>query len=118
MLVDYSDWTYGSLIQIFFKSPDFFPFTLQQQLTTLDFLSYCGGSLGLFLGFSFLSAVEVFYYFFLRVLFVNKRGKIGPASNEAAGKSYFKEIFDESSIHGFKNCAEKESSKIERKVNC
>lgn len=33
-----------------------------------DFLANCGGLLGVFLGFSFLSLVEIFYFFTLRYI--------------------------------------------------
>jgi hypothetical protein len=59
---------FGSHLEVFFKSPTFFPFILKQQLTFLDFVSYCGGILGLFLGFSMISIVEFVYYFTMRAL--------------------------------------------------
>lgn len=43
-----------------------------------DFIAYCGGVLGLCLGFSLLSIVEIGYYLTLRVCFVTRqKGTIG-----------------------------------------
>lgn len=55
-----------------FKEPDFFPFIIRKQFGNLDYLSYIGGSLGLLVGISLLSLVEVIYYSTLHVLFVKK----------------------------------------------
>lgn len=46
------------------------PMFRHQPFTFIDFLAQAGGLLGLFVGASFLSVVEVFYFFTLR-LFVN-----------------------------------------------
>lgn len=104
---DYNAATYAypSLTQIFFKSSSFYPSVLKQQLTTLDFVSYCGGSLGLFLGFSFLSAAEIIYYFSLRIIFkkIESNKTVGLKAVSLKGKknqSFVKEIVESSSIHG------------------
>jgi hypothetical protein len=93
------------LVEIFFKSPDFYPLVLQQQLTSLDFVSYCGGSLGLFLGFSALSAVEFVYYFTLRLLCLKRSTRKIIDSDEGEQtttkkKNYLVEFVENSSIHG------------------
>lgn len=98
-------WAYPSLIQIFFKSAQFYPSVVQKQLTTLDFVSYCGGSLGLFLGFSALSAIEIIYYFTLRLIFYNLEKKIvsicrEPSEGTSKKQNYFVEVMRNSSIHG------------------
>jgi hypothetical protein len=69
----------------------------------VDFASYCGGSLGLFLGFSVLSAVEIVYYFSLRILcFKKQKTKVGSIQIEGENKqkSYLLEAVGSSSIHG------------------
>lgn len=40
---------------------------------TVDFLANCGGLLGLFVGVSVLSIVEVFYYFILRLACIMRK---------------------------------------------
>jgi hypothetical protein len=101
---DYKNFIYSGLIEVFFKAPSFFPFLLQQQLTTLDFVSYCGGSLGLFLGFSAVSAIEIVYYLSLRIIcFKRQSNKISSSdqNNEAVKtKNYLVEFVENSSIHG------------------
>jgi hypothetical protein len=77
---------------------------LRQQLTVLDFVSYCGGSLGLFLGFSAMSAVEIVYYMTLNVVCVKRREKRVASVDEndkASNKAKFvTEFLGSSSIHG------------------
>jgi hypothetical protein len=109
--------TSGSM-QIFLKNPDFFPFVLQQQLSTLDFVCYCGGSLGLFLGFSTLSAFEIVYYFTLRILCLKtQRKKVNCAEIERIKeRNHFIEVIESSSIHGFNQTVRKNRHFIERFV--
>jgi hypothetical protein len=94
----------SSQVYIFFKNQDFFPMVIQQQLSTLDFIGYCGGSLGLFLGFSALSAVEIVYYFTLRIVLERvRRIKVDVLSGnsiENESKNYLVELLENSSIHG------------------
>lgn len=104
-----------------FKENDVFTFIRKRQFSTIDFLSSCGGILGLFAGISVLSIVELFYYFTIRIV-VNawmdwKNCKVIPiksTSVEEAPKtklkdtksvlriiqSYITFVFKESSIHG------------------
>jgi hypothetical protein len=94
---------YGSAIAIYFKSSSFFPFVYHQQLTAVDFASYCGGSLGLFLGFSVLSAVEIVYYFSVRILcFRKQQNRVISAQvdGKVKQKNYLVEAVGSSSIHG------------------
>jgi hypothetical protein len=108
----------SGLIEVFFKAPSFFPFLLQQQLTTLDFVSYCGGSLGLFLGFSAVSAIEIVYYLTLRIIcFKRQSNKISSndQNNELMRtKKYLVEFVENSSIHGCNQIAMKRRHWIER----
>jgi hypothetical protein len=107
-----------SEIEIFFKSPSFYPFILQQQLSTLDFIGYCGGSLGLFLGFSVISAVEIVYYFLLRFLIVRIHNRVEPerVNEDASQKNYLVEAVDKSTIHGFNQIFVKNRNAFERFV--
>jgi hypothetical protein len=95
---------YKASVDIFFKTPTFFPFVLRQQLTTIDFVSYCGGSLGLFLGFSAISLIEIVYYFTLRIICLKRqKAKVTDSSQTiepAKTSSYPVEIIENSSIHG------------------
>ncbi|XP_071443231.1 pickpocket protein 28-like [Hetaerina americana] len=61
-------------LSIFFKEWQFITSRRGELYGQTDFLANCGGLLGLFMGFSFLSLVEIVYFFTLR-LFNNLRGK-------------------------------------------
>jgi hypothetical protein len=110
----------GSQVLIFFKNPEFFPMIRQQQLTALDFISYCGGSLGLFLGFSVLSAVELVYFFTLRLIFKRVRSnKVECSSNQIVpktNKNYLWEFVSSSSVHGCNQILLKRRHFLERSV--
>ncbi|GBP43270.1 Pickpocket protein 28 [Eumeta japonica] len=54
-------------LEVNFKDSQFSSLTRSQLFGVTDFMANCGGLLGLFLGFSFLSIVEIFYYFTLRL---------------------------------------------------
>jgi hypothetical protein len=102
---------------VFFKSNEFFPIVLQQKLTTLAFASYCGGSLGLFLGFSILSAIEIIHYLTMRVVCNRaKRNAVSSGIEEEpeTSKNYVVEFLDSSSIHGFKQIGMQKWHFIER----
>jgi hypothetical protein len=112
---------FRSVLQVFFKASEFFPFVLRQQLTTLDFVSYCGGSLGLFLGFSALSAVEVVYYLTIRWMFLKykKRRVSSEASqDQTKSKNYMSEFMENSSIHGFNQTVKDNRHIVERFGSC
>jgi Amiloride-sensitive sodium channel len=40
---------------------------------SMDFLASCGGFSGLFMGFSILSFIEIFYYFILWIIILNRQ---------------------------------------------
>ncbi|XP_071443236.1 pickpocket protein 28-like [Hetaerina americana] len=61
-------------LSIFFKERQFTTKRRDQLYDQTDFIANCGGLLGLFMGFSFLSLVEIVYFFTFR-LFNNIRGK-------------------------------------------
>lgn len=52
---------------IAFKESDFMALQRSEMYGVTDFLANCGGLLGLFMGFSFLSLVEIFYFMTLRI---------------------------------------------------
>jgi hypothetical protein len=90
---------------------------IKQQLGNLDFVSYCGGSLGLFLGFSVLSAIEIIYYFTIRLFF--KRiwsKKVSNIVNEENRykMSYIEEFLSVSHMQGCNQLVKKERHPLER----
>ena len=50
-------------VTFFFESSNAFEFLRQSKTSWIDYISQVGGLLGLCLGFSFISAVEIFYWF-------------------------------------------------------
>jgi len=82
----------------------------KKQFNEFDFLSFVGGFLGLFAGFSALSFIELIYWFTIRVFLVNLnrlRAKVHPISQSIQNtskwlkiKDFFMSYFSESSIHG------------------
>ena len=57
-----------ALVTFFFESSTAFEFVRQPRMTTTDFISQLGGLLGLCMGFSFISAVEIVYWFVIRMV--------------------------------------------------
>lgn len=55
-------------VTIFFKEDQFITSKRSQLYGTIDFLSACGGLLGLFIGSSILSLIEIVYYVLLRII--------------------------------------------------
>ena len=56
-------------IEIFIKDPYVSMFVTEEKITEMAFVGSIGGVLGLFLGFSFISSVEVVFLVCLRPLF-------------------------------------------------
>ncbi|KAJ0178602.1 hypothetical protein K1T71_005377 [Dendrolimus kikuchii] len=56
-----------SRIVVFFQQPEFVSMRRSELFGKIDFVANCGGLLGLFLGFSVLSIVEVIYFVTLRL---------------------------------------------------
>ncbi|KAL7013324.1 hypothetical protein ACKWTF_015331 [Chironomus riparius] len=85
----------------------------KKQFNEVDFLSFVGGLLGLFAGFSALSFIEVIYWILsrLKLMILKHKNSIYPTIvhvtesnqqiNTRGTKSLIKEYFAESSIHGF-----------------
>ena len=94
----------------------------KKQFNELDFLSFVGGILGLFAGFSALSFVELIYWFAVRVFIVNRRKVITGIHPDVEHvknnskilkmKGSVKSYLDQSSVHGLVHIFE--SSKIGR----
>ena len=96
----------------------------KKQFNELDFLSFVGGILGLFAGFSALSIVELIYWFTIR-MFINNFGEISKSvhpevensqknSNSMKFNDSVMSYFKESSVHGLVHMFE--SSRIGRFV--
>ena len=94
-----------------YKSSVVNQFIRKKQFTAVNFLSFVGGILGLFAGFSALSFVELIYWFVIRVFvgkFTKINSKVHPTDDTPAKRSKFVELkeflqsyLNESSIHGF-----------------
>ena len=61
-----------SKIKIYFKKNQFVALKRSELYGLTDFLSNCGGLLGLFMGFSILSIIELLYYLSFRWICGNK----------------------------------------------
>jgi hypothetical protein len=55
-------------VSIYIKDPYVSKYITEEKITEIAFVGTIGGVLGLFLGFSFISAVEIFYIFCLKYL--------------------------------------------------
>ncbi|XP_069695430.1 pickpocket protein 28-like isoform X2 [Periplaneta americana] len=64
------------IVSIYFKDKQFITSQRSELYGTTDFLANCGGLLGLFLGFSILSLVELVYFFTLRLCCNIRRAKL------------------------------------------
>jgi hypothetical protein len=88
----------------------------KKQFNELDFLSFVGGILGLFAGFSALSFVELIYWFTIRVFVKNFRVKVTKVNPEVEDTQNepkttkitdsFLSYFNESSVHGLNHIIE------------
>lgn len=90
-------------VNIMYRNIFFNKFVRKRQFNEVDFLSFVGGLLGLFAGFSVLSAVELFYWIFKKIL-IKKTATVYPLNqkeqNSVTKFKIFKSFFDDSSIHG------------------
>ena len=55
-----------AMVTIFFENPTVFEYTREVRMTTIQYISQMGGLLGLCMGFSFISGVEILYWFTIR----------------------------------------------------
>lgn len=60
-------------LYIYFKEAQFITSKRSELYGTTDFLANCGGLLGLFMGVSLLSLVEIFYYLVIRFFRTNEK---------------------------------------------
>jgi hypothetical protein len=98
-------------LKVSFVSENVGNFIRKQQFNELDFLSYIGGLLGLFAGFSVLSFVELVYWFSIRVFLQRIRRASStvvplirvPTLSSSRLDNFGKQVknyLQESSIHG------------------
>ncbi|KAL3267548.1 hypothetical protein HHI36_011668 [Cryptolaemus montrouzieri] len=64
----YFDEYYASTIKVFYKTSHFLPIEKTELYGIVSFLSNAGGILGLFLGFSLFSVVEILYFSSIRLI--------------------------------------------------
>ena len=58
----------SGVVNFYFASPTSFQYERNERLTTIDFISQVGSLMGICIGFSFLSAVEIIFWFTLKLL--------------------------------------------------
>ncbi|XP_066996104.2 pickpocket protein 28-like [Anabrus simplex] len=90
---NYSNETYFrknmAVVHVFFRESQFTSQLKGELFGFIEFLSSTGGLLGLFLGFSFLSAAEVFYYLTLRLWCTVSRAKGTSSGTHGSYNSQF-----------------------------
>lgn len=67
-----------SRLTIYFENSDFESTERYAVFDSMDFLASCGGLLGLFMGFSILSLIEISYYFILWIALIRKPRMVEP----------------------------------------
>lgn len=55
-------------MNIYFKDAYFIPMRREEMFGAMDFIAYSGGLLGLFIGFSIVSLIEIIYFLSLRIV--------------------------------------------------
>ncbi|CAH1647309.1 unnamed protein product [Spodoptera littoralis] len=75
-----------SKLEIYFKKPRFLSMRRSELFGIIDFLANCGGLLGLFLGFSFLSLMEIVYFLTLRLCCTLKKDLEEEKNEKMQGK--------------------------------
>jgi hypothetical protein len=114
---DFSENDFGTAqFKIRFKEQQISVLKKRVQMNSVELLSFVGGLLGLFAGFSFISLVEFVYIFFLKFLCfgrlprfnlkcckntVEPDGSSDRTGQEKAFKSYIMLYMKESSVHSF-----------------
>ena len=104
----------GFSLKVKFREKEFFSLIRRKQLSSVEILSFVGGLLGLFAGFSVLSLMEAFYYFVIRVGYniYSQKNKVHPiiiSKNKVKEfkivenvKLFVNEYLAASTIHGLK----------------
>lgn len=67
-----------SRFTIYFENADFEVIERYAVFDFMDFVASCGGLLGLFMGFSILSFLELAYYVILWIIMLRKSRKVEP----------------------------------------
>ena len=57
-----------AMINFYFESPTCFEYQRYPSMTLIDFMAQVGGFLGACIGFSFISGIEIVYWFTIRLL--------------------------------------------------
>ncbi|XP_030040427.2 pickpocket protein 28 [Manduca sexta] len=83
--VDLANVSY-SRVMIFFKEAQFITSRRSELYGQTDFLASCGGLLGLFMGFSFISLIELIYFLTLRLccVFFRRQNTLAPVEFPSA----------------------------------
>ena len=55
-----------AMVTFYFESPTAFEYLKEPRMTLLQFIAQMGGLLGLCIGFSFISGIEILYWFIIR----------------------------------------------------
>ena len=55
-----------AMVTFFFESSTIFEYSREDRMTLIQYISQVGGLMGLCIGFSFISAAELFYWFTIR----------------------------------------------------
>ena len=56
------------MVTFFFESSTVFEYSREDRMTVIQYISQVGGLMGLCIGFSFISAAELFYWFTIRYI--------------------------------------------------
>ena len=56
-----------AMVNFFFETNTVFEYSRDQKMTMVGYLSQMGGLLGLWMGFSFISAIEILYWYTIRL---------------------------------------------------
>jgi hypothetical protein len=93
-----------SHLNVQFRKDSMSKFTRKRHFDELEFLSFVGGLLGLFAGFSSLSAIELLYWFAVRICMksLNRRTAVVHPMGEIKVETtnIFENFLNSSSIHG------------------
>ncbi|KAF5291401.1 hypothetical protein FQR65_LT01711 [Abscondita terminalis] len=112
-----------SRLRVFFKDLQFMTSERNELYGQTEFWANCGGLVGLFTGFSFISFIEILYYCTLRTDIMTNQitdssSKTKPYKKyPGCGRNfydYFSEYSSNSSIHGIKYIGEKKRSLVEK----
>ncbi|XP_070504562.1 uncharacterized protein [Chironomus tepperi] len=95
-----------SKITVHFKSSTFSRYVRKKQFNEVDFLSFVGGILGLFAGFSVLSFVELFHWFCVKICInlCDAQNRVHTFNSEPENVARMPRVlqvfFESSSVHG------------------